>query len=114
MMGCRRGVSGSGMRIPLQIRIMVRRASPPPFPRSTGCRVLASLSKLTRRVEDGPPCLVVYGASFRFYACIGTTNPIGQFHVAYATRICPSALYGSWKVVRRHHPNFTVTELHGK
>src|SRR6266700_6309654 len=30
-------------------------------------------------------------------ACIGTMNPIGQFHVAYATRICPSAFRGSWK-----------------
>src|SRR6266511_3569952 len=32
-----------------------------------------------------------------FSSRIGTTNPIGQFHVAYATRICPSALYGSWR-----------------
>src|SRR6266511_559538 len=31
-----------------------------------------------------------------FSSRIGTTNPIGQFRVAYATRICPSALYGSW------------------
>src|SRR5437870_1003782 len=30
-------------------------------------------------------------------ACIRTMNPIGQFHVAYATRICPSAFGGSWK-----------------
>src|SRR6266511_1598578 len=36
-----------------------------------------------------------------FSSRIGTTNPIGQFHVAYATRICPSALCGSWVEGRR-------------
>src|SRR5207248_10437659 len=30
-----------------------------------------------------------------------TRNPIGQFHVAYATQICPSAFGGSWKTSLR-------------
>src|SRR5947208_3641885 len=36
-----------------------------------------------------------------FRARIGTMNPIGQFHVAYATRICPSAFAGSWRAAFR-------------
>src|SRR2546427_313411 len=36
--------------------------------------------------------------SFHFFSkCILTMNSIGQFHVAYATRICPSTFRGSWK-----------------
>ena len=41
-------------------------------------------------------------ASFRFFACIRTRNPVGQFHVAYATRNWLGPFGGSW--TRAGHP----------
>jgi len=54
---------------------------------------------LAYRPQPGPD--FPWSASSILQRRIVTMNPFGQFHVAYATRICPDDFGGSWKASTR-------------